>query len=169
MLHAAALADPDTGATAVLIAASGTGKTTAASTLGRHLVYVTDETAGIDRDGVLVPHRKPLSIVRSGHLKDQVSPTTLGLLVSDRPCHLAAMLVIERDPEHSGAPDVRVLHTIDALAAHSTPSLVAGPTRPPLQRIVALIETVGGVRHVRYAEASTLEPILRDLLGKRPA
>lgn len=169
MLHAAALADPDTGATAVLIAASGTGKTTAASTLGQHLVYVTDETAGIDREGVLVPHRKPLSIIRSGHLKDQVSPTTLGLLVSDRPCHLAAMLVIERDPEHSGEPEVTVLDTIDALALIAPQASSLGRLDRPLQRIVDLIHVVGGVRHVRYAEASTLEPVIRNLLRERPA
>lgn len=169
MLHAAALADPDTGATAVLIAASGTGKTTAASTLGQHFVYVTDETAGIDRDGVLVPHRKPLSIIRSGHLKDQVSPTSLGLLVSDRPCHLAAMLVIERDPMHSGEPEITVLDTIDALARIAPQASSLGRLDRPLQRVVDLIDLVGGVRHVRYTEATTLEPVIKDLLDESPA
>src|ERR671912_297894 len=47
MLHAAALADPRTGATAVLVAASGTGKTTASRTLGKRFIYLSDETAAI--------------------------------------------------------------------------------------------------------------------------
>src|SRR5690242_6668193 len=51
MLHAAALADPASGATVVLVAPSGTGKSTAARTLGRRWGYVTDETAGLAADG----------------------------------------------------------------------------------------------------------------------
>lgn len=165
MLHAAALADPDTGATAVLVAASGTGKTTAASTLGHRFVYLTDETSAIGPDGVLVAHRKPLSIIRSGHVKDQVSPSSLGLLTGDGPAHLGALLVIQRDPDHAGEPEVVVLETIDALALLAPQASSLGRLDRPLHRVVDLIERVGGVRHVRYAEAATLEPVLRDLLA----
>lgn len=47
MLHAAALARPDTVATAVLAGPSGAGKTTVATALGRHFAYLTDETVGV--------------------------------------------------------------------------------------------------------------------------
>lgn len=165
MLHAAALADPATGAAAVLVAASGTGKTTATSILGHRFAYVTDETAAIGPDGVLVPHRKPLSIIRSAHVKDQVSPSSLGLLTTDKPAHLAALLVIDRAPDHAGEPEVVVLDTIDALALLAPQASSLGRLDKPLHRLVELIERVGGVRRVKYAEAATLEPILRDLLA----
>lgn len=164
MLHAAALADTISGAAAVLVAPSGTGKTTAALTLGRHMAYLSDETSGIATDGSLVPYRKPLSIIRTGHLKDQVSPSKLGLLTTDRPCHLAAMLVIERDATHAGDPIVTILDTIDALAVLAPQASSLGRLDRPLQRLVNLIDRVGGVRHVHYAEAATLEPVVRELL-----
>lgn len=104
MLHAAALADPDTGRTAVLVAASGTGKTTASRTLGRRFIYLSDETAAIGRDGAVLPYRKPLSIIESGPLKTQVAPSALGLRTTDRECHLAAVLVLERVADHEGPP-----------------------------------------------------------------
>lgn len=165
MLHAAALADPETGATAVLVAPSGTGKTTAASTLGRHFAYLSDETSGIAADGTLVPHRKPLSIIRTPHIKDQVSPTALGLRTIDRKCHLAALLVIERDPTHEGPPLVTTLETIDALALITPQASSLGRLDRPLHRLVDLFDRVGGVRHVTYSEATTLEPVVSDLLG----
>lgn len=169
MLHAAALADPATGATALLVAPSGTGKTTASATLGTRFAYLTDETAGVEPDGTLAPHRKPLSLIRGGHLKDQVSPTALGLLGTDRACHVAALLVIERDPDHAGDPVVSDLDTIDALALLAPQASFLGRLERPLQRLVDVVRRAGGARHVTYAEAATLEPVVRALLdgGRR--
>lgn len=164
MLHAAALADVDTGATAVLIAPSGTGKTTAAIELGRRFAYLSDETSGIAPDGMMVPYPKPLSIIKAAHLKQQVSPTKLGLVTTDRPCHLAAMLVLERDPEHVGPPLISLLDNIDALALLAPQASSLGKLDRPLHRVVELINMVGGVRLVRYSEAATLEHLVRDLL-----
>ena len=48
MLHAAGLADPATGATAVFVAPGNTGKTTLCRTLGPVRTYVSDETVGRD-------------------------------------------------------------------------------------------------------------------------
>lgn len=165
MLHAAALADPATGRTAVLVAASGTGKTTASVTLGRRFAYLTDETAAITPDGVVLAYRKPLSIIDGGHLKKQVAPSDLGLLTTERECRLAALLVIERDPLHQGVPTAESLETVDAIAAIAPQSSYLPSMEKPLHRLAELIHLVGGARHVRYAESAGLEPVLADLLA----
>lgn len=165
MLHAAALADPDSGRTAVLVAASGTGKTTASVTLGRTFAYLTDETAAITRDGVVMPYRKPLSIIDGGHLKKQVAPSTLGLLSTEAKGRLAALLVIERDPAHEGEPIVEKLDTVDAIAAIAPQSSYLPSMDKPLHRLAELIHLVGGARHVRYAESAALAPVLTRLLA----
>lgn len=165
MLHAAALADPDTGRTAVLVAASGTGKTTASRALGKRFVYLSDETAAIDPDGAVLPYRKPLSIIESGPLKTQVAPSTLGLRTTDRECHLAAVLVLDRDPDHDGAPVLSPMATIDAIAAIAPQSSYLPATPRPLHRLADLIHLVGGAHLVTYAEAADLEDVLQKLLG----
>jgi hypothetical protein len=169
MLHAAALADPTTGATAVLVAPSGTGKTTASATLGRRLAYLTDETAGIDADGRMVAYRKPLSILRDGPVKAQVSPSELGLLLTERPCHLATILLIQRDPEHAGTPLVEEVGTVDALAALVPQASYLSRFAQPLQRLGRLCQRVGGVRRVTYAECADLAGTVESLLAREVA
>lgn len=167
MLHAAALADPISGRTAVLVAASGTGKTTASITLGKTFAYLTDETAAITREGVVLPYRKPLSIIDGGHLKKQIAPSDLGLLTTDRECRLAALIVIERDPHHQGEPVVERLATVDAIAAIAPQSSYLPSMDKPLHRLAELIHLVGGAHHVRYTESADLEPVLARLLAVR--
>lgn len=164
MLHAAALADPVSGRTAVLVAASGTGKTTASVTLGRTFAYLTDETAAITTDGVVLPYRKPLSIIDGGHLKKQVAPSALGLLGTGRKCRLAALLVIERDQWHGGEPVVKPLDTVDAIAAIAPQSSYLPSMDKPLHQLADLIHLAGGACHVKYAESADLAPLLTRLL-----
>lgn len=165
MLHAAALADPETGRTAVLVAASGTGKTTASRTLGKRFVYLSDETAAIDPHGVVLPYRKPLSIIESGPLKTQVAPSTLGLRTTDRECRLAAMLVLERDVDHQGAPLLSPMQTVDAIAAIAPQSSYLPAVPQPLHRLADLIHLAGGAHRLTYSEAADLEHVLVALLG----
>ncbi|WP_299931014.1 hypothetical protein [uncultured Nocardioides sp.] len=165
MLHAAALADPSTGRTAVMVAASGTGKTTASVTLGKTFAYLTDETAAITPDGIVLPYRKPLSIIDGGHLKKQVAPSELGLLGLDRECRLAALVVIDRDPGHDGEPLVEMLETVDAIAAIAPQSSYLPSMDKPLHRLAELIHLVGGARRVTYAESADLAPVLSELLA----
>ena len=165
MLHAAALADPLTGATAVLIAPSGTGKTTAARTLGKRLAYLSDETAGIDQNGRVLPYRKPLSIIESGWVKTQVAPSSLGLLHTDRECHVSAVLILKRSLDHGESPIVAQLQTVDAIAAIAPEASYLASTPRPLQRIAEIISMAGGAYLATYGEAETLEPILIELLA----
>ena len=167
MLHAAALADPTTGATAILVAPSGTGKTTASRRLGKTFAYLSDETAGLERDGRVVPYRKPLSIIEGGWVKTQLAPSALGLLDTDLECRLAAVLLLERSPDHGDEPTVTPLHTIDAIAAVTTEASYLARTEKPLHRIAEMLHLAGGAHRVTYREAETLEPVLHDLLASR--
>lgn len=164
MLHAAALADPATGATAVLVAPSGTGKTTASRTLGQHFAYLSDETAGITSDGTVLTYRKPLSLIEGSRTKTQRSPSSLGMLLADVPCHLAAVLLVARDPDHVGEPAVEKLPTVEALAALAPETSYLNRLPQPLQRLADLCHRVGGVRRVTYREADDLAPHLHDVL-----
>lgn len=165
MLHAAALADPDTGRTAVLVAGSGTGKTTASRTLGTRFLYLSDETAAIAPDGTVLPYRKPLSIIETGPMKRQVAPSALGLLTTDRECRLAAVVVLDRVADHVGPPVVSPMETVDAIAAIAPQSSYLPSTPRPLHRLAELIHLAGGAHRVTYAEASHLGDVLERLLG----
>lgn len=167
LMHAAALAHPHTGATAVLVAASGTGKTTASVLLGQELVYLSDETAGIDRFGHVARYRKPLSLVGDDHLKAQVAPSACGLRLDHVDGRLAAVLHLERDLTHRGEPSVESVETVDALGLLAPQVSALARTERPLHRLAELLESVGGLKRVRYAEADTLLPLVRALLTQR--
>ncbi|KRF02640.1 hypothetical protein ASG88_04520 [Nocardioides sp. Soil777] len=168
MLHAAALADPITGATAVLVAPSGTGKTTAAITLGRNFAYLTDETAGITEDGVVLAYRKPLSVIESGQYKTQLAPSRLGLNTSAHSGRLAALYLLERDPAHNGPPRMVPLDMIDALAELAPQVSFLGRLEHPLQRLADVLRRAGGAQRVTYREAADLEAVLARALDGTP-
>lgn len=165
MLHAAALADPSSGATVALVAPSGTGKTTAAATLGRSFAYLTDETTAITTDGLVLPYRKPLSVIESGHFKAQRPASGLGMMLTERPCRLAAILILDRQVSHSGEPRLASIEVVDALAALTPETSYLARLDRPLHRLTDLIDRSGGAHRVRYREAATLGPLVTRLLG----
>lgn len=167
MLHAACLADPTTGRAAVLVAPGGTGKTTLVRTLGPGRWYVTDETAVIRSDGSIEPYPKPLSVRRApGSLfKDETAPSAAGLEPPAGPVRAAALAVLHRDDAHVGAPVATTLGTLDAVVelthhASHLPSLDR-----PLQRVAALVESLGGVHSVTYRESADLAELVDGWLA----
>jgi hypothetical protein len=167
MLHACGLADPRTGATLALVAPSGTGKTTAAATLGRDLTYVSDETVGISADGSVVAYPKPLSVLASPDdpLKSQVDPDDLGLPTAPDRLTLRGILWLDRDPEAPDDPTIDVIPTVRAIAQLSPQ--ISSLTRfdRPLRRVAATLHAVGGLRRVRYRESRYLRPLVAELLS----
>lgn len=162
LLHACALSHPETGATVVLVAPSGTGKTTAATTLGRRFGYLTDETAVVMRDGSVVPFPKPLSLLVDGKRpKKQVSPSDLGLGATPAAGRLVAVALLQRDPEADGV-SVEAVPTVEALAllAEQTSSLHLLDN--PLSTVAEFLRERGGARRLVYAECSELESVVAD-------
>lgn len=167
LLHAAALADPETGATIALAAASGTGKTTAARTLGRTLAYLTDETTSIDADLGVEVFAKPLSVLVDGRRpKFQRSPDDLGLVPAVSPGRLAVLAVLQRDDDAD---------LVEAIARHLTLpealQLIIGQSSSlaaldrGLVQLCRVIDACGGVVCLRYREAEHLVPLATRLLA----
>ena len=166
MLHAAGLAEPDSGRAVALVAASGTGKTTATRTLGRELGYLSDETVAMRPDRVVVPYPKPLSVLESAdsHIKTQLAASTLGLLPAPRESVLSAVLLLTRDPS-AHTVSVQPIRTVQALA-HLAPQISYLARLPrPLHRVAETLDDVGGLQHVTYREAAELRGLVHDLLG----
>jgi hypothetical protein len=169
MFHACGLADVETGAAAVLFGPSGTGKTTLARTLGPAFVYLSDETAAVSGDRLLIPYPKPLSILTDpgSTLKHQVSPAELGLRpVTPRAYPLRALVQLHRVPDHEGGVQVELLSTVDALPGMISQASYTRQIDRPLHHMAHLAHHVGGVRRVTYREAADLEPVVRSLLAQ---
>lgn len=165
LLHAAALANPETGATAVLVAASGTGKTTASQAFGTELVYLSDETAGITEDGEVLRYRKPLSIVEDGHLKAQIAASERGLSTGEVRGRLAALILLDRSDTYDRDVVVEPIETVDALALLAPQASALARTERPLHRLADVVRMAGGLRRVRYRESADIVPVISQMLG----
>jgi hypothetical protein len=167
MLHACALADSDTGATAVLVGPSGVGKTTVACALGTSWAYLTDETAGVFPDKTVLPYPKPLSVLSAegSSVKEQVAPASLGLLPAPEHCRLAAVVRLERSPVAPVVPQVERVGTVPALADLGEQTSYLSRMERPLHVIADVLEHCGGLLRVTYREAEHLRPLMAELLG----
>ena len=170
MLHAAALALPETGCALALTAASGTGKSTATRRLGRHLAYLTDETTIVDpATGRITPYAKPLSLYGPSGVrpKDQHGPDQLGLGPTLEDARLVRVAVLDRVRE--GTEDVQArAETLDVVTAVSE----LAPQSSSLSRLprglvtlCELLDAQGGAVRLVYREAEDLLPVVRELLS----
>ena len=165
MLHAAGIATP-AGDVVAFVGPSGRGKTTASRHLGRHYGYVSDETIGIARDGQVLAHRKPLSIIEEPRApKVERRPSSLGLGTIPRDLRVRAVVLLHRRPDHEGAPTVTPIDLADALGdlVGQSSHLVERPDS--LRFIAAIAQATGGIRAVHYREASDLPSIVPELLA----
>lgn len=173
LFHAACLAAPETEAAIVLVAASGTGKTTATRRLGPNYAYLTDETAIIDPDGLAVtPYPKPLSVLeaRGVRPKTQRGPDALGLGPTLPAARLARIAVLDRvrDPEGPVAPRAEAMELVAALTelVPQTSSLSRLPRG--LVTLCRVLDAVGGAQCLVYAEAEDLRDVVDGLLATPP-
>jgi hypothetical protein len=164
MLHAAGLATPD-GSTVALVAASGTGKTTASRTLGRRLGYVSDETVAVEHDLEVRAYPKPLSVVtdpRRPTTKHERSPDDLGLACAPDRLHLAATVVIERDPDLD-APVLEPVGLVDAAALVLPQTSAVARLDRPLDRLARVLTAGHGPWRLRYAEIADCADLVGEL------
>lgn len=185
MLHAGGVSDGE-GRVAGLVAASGTGKTTAT----RHFCttghgYVTDETLIVDGRGEVLPYPKPLSIVidpAQPYRKTQHDPGELGMAEPVAgPLRLGPLVLLDRqrvDPEDGadegeavdGAPlpGIRRVPLFEALAK-ILPQSSATPQVPGCLDVLARVAAAGGgVHELRYREITTTGPLLREAFAAAP-
>lgn len=175
MLHAAGVADRGTGQVAVLVAASGTGKTTAAHRLcSTEFGYVSDETVSIGADDDVLPYPKPLSVVIDGDSpqhKSQHGPDELDLQPCPAQPHAALFALLERDrdaeAEPGAAPALERVPLMDGLLELIPQTSALPAMRRPLQTLAGALQRAGGVWRLRYREVEETATLLRDALRSR--
>lgn len=169
LFHAAAVALPN-GSVLVLVGPSGAGKTTAATALGRSYGYVTDESVAIRSDASVAAYPKPLSVIGSSRYcrKMEISPSDAGLLQASEPLRLGRVVLLARDPQHTGPPDVEPVDLLDAVTTASvqTSGLVA--LEQPLQRLAESLVTLGPAVRLRYREISDCVNLVPELMDEQP-
>lgn len=169
LLHAAVLADPKTREAVALVAASGTGKTTAARVLGRDLTYLSDETAVIDRETLQVlPYPKPLSIIEDPALpKMQYDPAHRGLAVAaaETKYTLAHLVLLERDKNGEAPVSWERLPLADALFSVILQSSGVQQMPEGLKELAILVNRLGGAVKLKYSEIEEALPFFQQLLA----
>jgi hypothetical protein len=167
MFHACGLSDDD-GNVLILVAPSGTGKSTAASVLARSAFgYVTDETVVVRPDGTVAAYEKPLSFVTSrfgSERKSQKGPDDLGLREPPAALHPARVVVLDRDTAVR-TPILEPLTLVEGMVEVIPQTSALPALERPLQQLAALLERCGGVYRLRYAEIADAEDLLAVLLA----
>ncbi len=165
MLHAAGVAT-DAGDVVVFVGPSGRGKTTASRVLGQSFGYLSDETIGIELDGRVRVYRKPLSIIEDpAQPKAERAPSSIGLLpIPDADLSVRAIVLLDRQPDHDGAPVIAEVDLGDALAELVAQTSYLPDLEAPLRFIAAVTAAVGGIRSVTYREAVDLPAIIPGLV-----
>lgn len=157
LFHAAAAVRPD-GRAILLVGPSGAGKTTAITRLAGPHGYLTDETALVGADGSVLPYPKPLSVERGGPAKAQLAPEELRLRVADVPHEVDRVIVLNRKAGGPRQPRSRRLDIVESLEA-LVPQLSALEQHPrPLGALAELIQRVGGIEQLSYADVLDLDP-----------
>ncbi|MDQ0613750.1 hypothetical protein QF046_001391 [Microbacterium sp. W4I4] len=163
MFHAAGVAD-ERGRVAAFVGPSGRGKTTLSRMLGARFGYVSDETIAVEPDRSVHAYRKPLSVVREGAPKQQVAPVDAGLRdLPAVPLTLHALALLDRDASLD-APRFEPISLAAALPELVPQMSYLRDHERPLQAIAELADAVGGVRILRYPDASTVPALLPALL-----
>jgi len=170
MLHAGAVSHPETGASLVFVAPSGTGKTTLARLLGRSYGFLTDETVGIEpTTGRIHPYPKPLSLVPAGGgAKRETSPDCLGLRDAHPRPTVARIVILTRHAGFTGSPRAEELGTLDAISALVPETSALNRLPRPLRTLAGLLDRTGPVLRVSYGEAEELVPLAAELIGAAP-
>ncbi|WP_336648637.1 hypothetical protein [Microbacterium sp. MMO-10] len=170
LLHAAGLVSDDARRGVVLVASSGTGKSTAARRLGQRLGYLSDELMLVDEREELHGLTKPISLIVPEFPggKDESSPDELGLGPTPAmPPRLAALVCLARTQE--AVPprlDLISVHELIAEVVPQTSSLWR--VDRPLRRLADAALRGGGPFRLSYAEIVDAEPLVRGLLEAEP-
>lgn len=174
LLHAAAVELPGTGVV-LLVGRSGAGKSTAAETLAREGVYLTDELTILDPgDLTLSAYPKPVSRLDHGATtwaKRDHSLPGLGLTPASRAAPPSHVVILDRESAANGADSAASPSTIERMPLREALSVLIGQSSSlwmvpgGLAALASLLERTGGAMRARYREAKDL----RGLFAHFPA
>lgn len=178
MLHGGALTSPGSDRALALVAASGTGKTTASKVLAQlGWGYLTDECVAVGEDLVVRPLEKPLSIVTdpaAPHAKHQLGPDALEMARPAQPAQLAGIVLLHRirqddDPQAAGElPRLEPVDLLEALGALAPQTSALPRTPGGLGRLADLVQRVG-VHRLVYREIDQCGDLLTSVVqGEHP-
>lgn len=161
LLHAGVVRHPRLGVVAV-VGASGAGKSTATSALGRGGGYLTDELAIIDPGTLAVTaYPKPVSRVRGGSRRKQdLALEELGLEPLAGVPGIDHLVLLDRDAEAS--PCLERVGLAQALLDIIAQSSSLWTLPHGLAALARLVTGTGGALRARYAEADQLAGMLAD-------
>jgi len=162
MLHAAAIADPDSGAALAVVGASGAGKTTWVQTHGHNRRYLSDETVLITRELRILGVPKPLSVGHRG-LKRQHAPAEFGLVETDGTEHLVGLWLIDRDG--TTPAQLKAVDRLDALPLLAQQASYLTAMDRPLHPMAAIFDSCGGLSRAHYREAADLADLVAETLA----
>ena len=168
-LHAAGVTDPH-GRALALVAASGTGKTTAARVLGARLGYLSDETVSVGADLSVLAYPKPLSVVIDGdqpHHKSQHGPDELGLLVAPPEATLRGLVLLDRNADHA-TTGLELLPLDEALELVLPQVSFVTSFDAPLLELTRILQAGGGPWLLRYTEIADHVDDLAALMAAEP-
>lgn len=166
MFHAGGVSDPGSGRSIALVAASGTGKTTAVHALARSLGYLSDETVAVDPDSLTIrPYPKPLSLLGPDgrRPKSQHSPDDLGLLPAPVNPRLHRIAMLRRHPDASGVRIER-LPLLEALQELAPQSSSLFRLERGVVALARILDRTGGLLRIEYRESSELIGPVTNLL-----
>lgn len=169
LLHAAALGDPGSDRALALVAASGTGKTTASRFLGQHFVYLSDESAVVEPDELTIrPYPKPLSVIETkGQPKVQKDPATEGLALAGEgeTYRLQHLVVLNRVKDRQVEPSWQRVDLRQGLFDVILQSSAVQRMPGGLADLAGLLNRLGGVIELTYSEIADTLPFFQQLLA----
>lgn len=169
LLHAAGLTAPEDGRALVLVAGSGTGKSTAAHRLAGTWGYLSDESIGILTDHRVLGHPKPVSLLvdpAEPEYKVETSPDDAGYAVASPTPTLAAVVLLRRDPTRGEPPALATAPLLDGMltAIAQTSSLYL--LEHPLDRLARALTVHGGPFALDYRDIHDCEDLLAGLVTR---
>ena len=165
LLHAAGLAHPVTGDAAAFVAPSGTGKSTLARTWGRSYRYLSDETVGIDPDGIVHGFPRPIVLRVGGEDTKRTLAPADHVRVGSGPAYLRAVVVLSRTAQGPAEPELTPVPTLAAIMELVPQTSYLTRIPRPLHRMADLLDSVGGARRLSYRDVDSLGPALAEVLG----
>jgi len=170
LVHAAVVAQPETGECIAFVGRSGAGKTTLATALGRHFGYVSDETLAVHLpSGQVFAYPKPLLVLDADATeKRAVGPDELGLVSVSGDLKLKAVFLLDRQPGHKGAPTVSRVGIAESIEKLIPEVSHLGRRANPLQDVLRFLDWGGGITKVTYSEAEQLVDVVADRFANEP-